>query len=80
MEENKNIKIIYSEEKRGDIPVLNIKINTLNNDHINNIKNYKNGSNIKQNENKINVDLKEFFKKKKKLKIKKLRKKMIDKK
>ena len=68
MEENKNIKIIYSEEKRGDIPVLNIKINTLNNDHINNIKNYKNGSNIKQNENKINVDLKEFFKKKKKTK------------
>lgn len=66
MEENKNIKIIYSEEKRGDIPVLNIKINTLKNDHINNIKNYRNGSNLKQNENKINVDLKEFFKKKKK--------------
>jgi hypothetical protein len=67
MEDNKNIRIIYSEEMRGKIPLLNIKINTLKDDHINNIKTFKNGT-ISQNPeaNKINIDLKEFFQKKEK--------------
>lgn len=46
MEDKKNIKIIYWEEKRGEIPVLNVQIQTTSDNHTKNILNFMNDNSM----------------------------------
>ncbi len=53
------IKLVYHEDRRSKVPVLNINIKTFNNEHSENIKKY---INLERNGTKeIEVDLREFF-------------------
>lgn len=53
------IKLIYKEEKRGNVPILNIHINTNKKEHEEQLQKFVNK---KQKEgNQIEIDLKEFF-------------------